>query len=96
MKALKQEIDRGDDFSDAVSYTEKLLANPEHSYEALKKESKAAACVQEWLTEIVKYIKAKQAVSEQMNESKPISELQTGDDELRETSATTPQKPQRE
>lgn len=96
MKALKPKIDRGDDFSEAVSYTEKLLRNPEHSYEALRKRSSAAACVQEWLTEIVKYIKSKQAVREQLNESKPISELQTGDDELREASATTPQKPQQE
>ena len=96
VKALKPKIDRGDDFSEAVAYAEKLLSNPEHSYGAIRAKSSAAAVIQSWLTEIVKYIKAKQAAREQLNESKPISELQTGDDELRGASTTTPQKPKRE
>ena len=49
LKGIKSKIDRGDDFSQAIEYTDKLLKEPAHSYEAIRKISAAAAMVQVYL-----------------------------------------------
>ena len=42
---LKHKIDRGDDFTKAVSFAENILSDPELSHSAIKRRSSAASVI---------------------------------------------------
>ena len=46
---LKNKIDRGDDFSQAIKYADQLLKDPENSFDNIKRKSAAASAIVDYL-----------------------------------------------